>query len=226
MSDNHSSLTLMAGDTSYVDPLIHQGLLSVISSLTLVSDQGFSHEASRGSRRSAVVPRCLIWWNIVLSSHTWPLYEIRKAPGLCDLFSNVCFPDRTGWDPDMHWLYACDPKSPGRFYQVRPTPGPHTKCLQQALHLGQVRHGWNDYSSIWGAWHPYWVPQAPSKWDIVFGETEHEHLPGCTADGSAETGGCAPQPLLAVGCLAQHYLGHIYIYWDLFLYRHSPLYLN
>lgn len=55
------------------------------------------------------------------------------------------------------------------------------------------------------------------SWHIVLDETKHEHLPSTTDDRSAETGRWVTQPLLGARCLAQHCLGHIYIYWDIFL---------
>lgn len=162
-SDNHSFLMLTATDASGLDPLIDQGFLSVIFSLTLVSDQGFSHEASGGRSRSTVWPRCLIWMKYyAFLPHLTSLWNQKGSRPVWSVLS-ACFPDKTGQDPDTRCLYTCHPKSPGRFYQVRPTPGPTDQMLAASRTLLARGSMYVMIRSSWEAWHPGQIPRAPSQ---------------------------------------------------------------
>ena len=117
--------------------LIHQGLLSVIFSLTLPSDQAFSHEASRVSSSLAALPRCLKWNTMTYCAffpHLIPIKSESLQPCM------ICFQipasqKRIGWQPDMHGLYPCDPKHLNDFINWDSLLGPQIKCLKRAVHF-------------------------------------------------------------------------------------------
>lgn len=98
--------------------------------------------------------------------------------------------------------------------------GPQTKGSQQAGRSWQVRHVM--IRSSWEAWHPGQIPWAPSKlayclkWNRTWTPAQFNRWPKRWDRKTCSS------TLLGVRCLAQHPLGCIYIYWDIFLYSHSP----
>ena len=195
--------------------LIHQGLLSVIFSLTLPSDQAFSHEASRVSSSLAALPRCLKW-NTICHNMTYCAFFPHLIPIKSESLQPcvICFQipasqKRIGWQPDMHGLYPCDPKHLNDFINWDSLLGPQIKCLKRAVHFWQVLHVYDPCQHIWEAWHYTRSLGHLPSWSIVLGEAKHENLP---ADRSCETGRCMTQRFLRSRYPAQHYLDHIYIF--------------
>lgn len=146
---------------------------------------------------------------MLLSSHIWPLYKIRTSPALCGLFSNIGFSERTGWQPDMHSLYPCDPKPPEWFYQLRLTPGSTDQMLGAGGTLLTGAACIQPVSAHLGSLALHQIPRASPTLETVLGEAKHENLP---ANRIPETGRCMTQRVLRSRYLAQHYLGHSYIF--------------
>lgn len=128
--------------------------------------------------------------------------------------SVVCFQipasqKRTGWRPDMHGLYPCDPKPPEWFYQLRLTPGSTDQMLGAGGTLLTGAACIQSVSAHLGSLALHQIPRASPKLETVLGKAKYENLP---ADRSPETGRCMTQRVLRSRYLAQHYLGHSYIF--------------